>query len=323
MPLNSFIFSFNVVMPVFLVMSVGYFLKGKALDAETTGRLNWLMFNCALPVMLFRDIANSDFTRALDVKLILFAVISTLIVFSIAFFIAPKIVKPEEEGAFIQGAFRGNYAIIGLQLISNIMGGAQTGKAAMITTFIIPTYNILAVLVLTVKSGGGGNAKALEHVKKAGANIIKNPLIIGILAGIPFSALRAVFPGFHFPPFLQSGLDSLAGLATPMALLVVGATINMEQVRHKFRPAAIAASVKLIWAPLIFVPIAIRMGFRGEQIAILYVMFSAPAAVGSYIMAEAMGNDSALAANIVLLTTLGALVTFTVGVFWLRAVGAI
>jgi len=311
-------------MPLFLVMFIGFLLRFKALDAVTAGRVNWLVFNCALPLMLFRDIANSDFSAALDIKLICIAVVSTLIVFLCTFLIAPKIVKPEEEGAFVQGAFRGNYAILGLQLIANIMGDAQTGKAAVITTFIIPVYNVLAILALTLKSiDAGQRLSASESIKKASINIIKNPLILGILAGIPFSFLRAGTPQFQLPLFLQSALNSIAGLATPLALLVIGASINTGRIRNKFKPAAIAAVIKLILTPLIFVPIALLTGVTGEQAVILFVLFASPTAVSSYIMAESMGNDGALAANIVLITTLGSLFTFTAGVFLLRRAGVI
>ena len=319
MPLSNFIFSFNVVMPVFLVVFVGYLLRRSCLDPKTTSRLNWLVFNCALPLMLFRDIGNSDFATVMDGKLILFAVVSTLVIFFITCLIAPKLVKPEGQGAFIQGVFRGNYAIVGLQIITNILGSAHTDKASLIITFIIPLYNILAVLILTIKSSNNESGKnILGNIRKALINIIRNPLIIGIAAGIPFSILH-----IRLPLFLESGMNSLAGLTTPLALLAIGASINMSQVRNKFKAAAIAAVIKLIVIPLIFLPIAFLIGLSGEQIVILYVMFAAPTAINSFIMADIMGNDSALAANIVLLTTLGSLFTFTLGIFWLRTTGIV
>ncbi|MDR1560607.1 MAG: AEC family transporter [Clostridiales bacterium] len=318
MLLNNFIFSLNVVAPVFLLLFVGYFLRRDILDARTAGRLNWIVYNCALPLMLFRDIAGSDFTSVLDSGLIIFAIVSTLIIFLITSLLALKLVKPTETGAFIQGACRGNYAIVGLQIIANILGESQTGKAALITTFVIPLYNVLSVFVLTLNSNEKDKSKGLwDNVRAALMNIVKNPLIIGILAGVPFSVFHIRLPGA-----IASVVNSLAVLATPLALLSIGASINLSQIRNKFKPAAIASALKLIATPLIFVPIALKMGFTGERLVILYVMFATPTALNSYIMADLMGNDSTLAANIVLITILGSLFTFTIGVFWLRMIGA-
>jgi len=320
MLLNNFIFSLNVVLPVFLVLLVGYFLR-HIINDSTIGRFNWIVFNCALPLMLFRDISGSDFATVIDIKLILFVIVSTLILFALISLCIPMIksVKPEEEGAFIQGAFRGNYAIVGLPIIANILGDSQTGKAAMITTFTVPLYNVLSVLILTIKSNDKEkDKKTLSNIYKAVLNIARNPLIIGIAAGVPFSV-------FHkpLPLFLAEAVNSLAGLGTPLALLSIGASINMGQIRNKFKPAAIAAAIKLIIAPLTFVPIAILIGLNGENLVIVYVLLAVPTAVSSYIMASQMGNDSVLAANIVLISVLGSLVTFTVGIFWLRMIGVI
>ena len=317
MLLSNFIFSFNVVMPVFLVLFLGYFLRRDILDEKTADRLNRIVFNYALPLMLFRDIAGSDFTTVFDSKLILFAVFSTLFIFIIIYIFSPKIVKPDEEGAFIQGVFRGNYAIVGLQLIANILGNTQTGKASLTTTFIAPLYNSLAVFALTFKSRDNEKSKiSLSTVKSALISIIKNPLILGSLAGIPFSTLR-----ISLPQFIAGSVNLLSNIATPLALLSIGASIDLNQIKRKFKPAVIAAFLKLIVTPLMFVPIALKLGFAGEQIVILFVLFAAPTAVNSYIMADLMNNDSVLAANIVLITIIGSLFTLTIGIFWMRIMG--
>ena len=316
MLLNNLIFSFNVVMPVFLVLFVGYFLRGKILDSKTVGRLNWIVFNCALPLMLFRDIAGADFTSVLDLGLILFVVVSTLVIFTVTCLFAPVIVNQEEEGAFIHGVFRGNYAIVGLPIIANILGNSQTGKSAMIITFLVPLYNILAVLILTIKSRNKDTNKGNAGFKTFLRNIIKNPLIIGVILGLPFSVWS-----IRLPLFLDGAVNTLANLASPLALLSIGASINLSQIRNRLKPAVIAAALKLIVTPLICVSIALLLGFTGERIVILYVTFAVPTAVNSYIMADMMGNDSVLAANIILLTILGSLFTITIGVFWLRMLG--
>jgi predicted permease len=266
-------------------------------------------------MMLFRDLSQSEFSSMFDRKLVLYSVISTLTIFAASWLASLKLAGKAERGSFIQGCFRGNYAILGLPLVANILGDAQTGKAALITTFIIPLYNVLAIIAL--QAHGSGTAKAT--VRSTALGILKNPLVVGIALGVAVSAL-----GISFPPFIASSLNSMGGLASPLALLAIGASIDAKEIKRKLKPSIMAAIIKLVAIPLIFVPIAaVFFNFRGESMVILYVMFAAPTAVSSFIMAESMGNDGPLAANIIMVTMIFSVVTFTFGVFLIKSAGLI
>jgi predicted permease len=313
MLLDNFIFSVNSVAPVFLLLLLGFLIARKGvLDRPTIGKLNWMVFNMALPVMLCRDIAESEFSEMFDRNLIFFAVGASIFTCLLSTLLSRGIKERTSRGAFIQGCFRGNYAIVGLPIAANILGPNNTGKAALITTFIIPLYNVLAILVLQAY----GNGKTKATVKSAAIGIATNPLIIGILIGLAASAAK-----LRPPQFVSQTMDYLGGLASPLALLAIGASIDGGETRRKLKPALLASAFKLALVPILLVPLAALLGFRGESMVVLYVMLAAPTAVSSYIMAENMGSDGALAANIVMMTMSASTLTFTLGIFLVKTAG--
>lgn len=314
--LQDFIFSVNSVFPIFIVIGLGYFMRVKGFnDEKTIKKMNGIVFNFAVPLLLFRDIYNSDFSVSVDLKLICYAVLTTLLCFGVLWFFADKLIKDKKAvGAFVQGCYRGNYAIIGMSLVSSIIGSNMSGKSALITTFVIPLYNVLAVIVLTCTAEnleGGG------QIKKAILNICKNPLILGILAGVPFSLLN-----IKLPRAIISSINYMAQLATPLALIAIGGSINLKALKESFKLSMTATIIKLVIIPSLFLTLAYLIGLKsGEQMIILYVLYASPTAVNSYIMAANMGSDEKLASNIILMTTIFSVFTFTIGVYIFKCIG--
>ena len=317
---DSFLFSLNSVLPIFIVIAFGYFLKRKNyLDDETVTKINKISFRFCISTLLFNDVYTSDMKSVFDTKLVIYAFVSTLLLFFMIWGISSLFVKERKTlGAFVQGCFRGNYAVIGIPLITSILGNEAASKAASVTIFVIPLYNILAVTILTVtsqeRSGGGGSfIKVLE-------NIVKNPLIIGILLGFIFSYFEIKLPGF-----VESSIGYIAKLAAPLALIAIGGRIDMKKMKDSFRLALTACGVKLILIPLVFLTIAYYAAgiTQSDNLTVLYVLYACPSAINSAIMAEAMGSDGKLAANIVLLTTLLSVFTFTAGVTIFRMIGIV
>lgn len=317
--LDNLIFSLNAVMPIFLVMVIGFFIKRAGFfDNAGARQMNALVFNFALPIKLFMDIFKSDMNEMMDIPLILYSVSTNIIWFFLIWALALYIIKDRNHlGAFIQGCFRSNYAIIGLPLVANILDGHLPGKAAVISTFVIPLYNIMAVIVLTIY----GNNKEIEiksSVKSALRNIARNPMIIGILLGVIFSGLKIPLP----KPAVSS-LNYMAELSTPLALICIGGSIDLSKVKARFKPALIVCFLKLALMPLLFIPPAIMLGLPSDSIIILFVLFAAPTAVSSYVMVTYMGSDEALASNILVMTSLFSVFTYTIGVYVLKSIGII
>lgn len=317
MMLENFMYSINATMPVFLVMILGWWLKRSGfLTDGFVSVADKLVFKVALPVLVFKDIAGADLSNDFELKFVLFCFLGTCIFFGVTWLLAELFMKDKSMiGSFVQGAFRGSAAILGIAFAQNIYG--DSGLVPMMIVASIPLFNIFSVLVL-VRSANAEENDRKAVIKKTLKGIVTNPIIIGIVLGIPFALLR-----FEFPVILQKSISSVASLSTPLALLAIGAGFSTGEAMKRIKHTVIAAAIKLVVIPGVFLPLAIWMGFRGEALVAMLILTGAPTTVSSYIMAKNMGNDDALASSIVVMTTLFSSVTLTVIIFLLRCGGFI
>jgi len=315
--LFDLLFSFNAVIPIFLVMLLGVVVKKfKIIDDSATRQLNSLVFKVALPVMLFNTVYGSDYSQMLDRKFILFLVVSIIVFFFISWIIAAKLVKDNnKKGAFIQGSFRGNYVILGVALSTEVLGFTPT-IAVTGVVLVVPLFNILSVIILTVY--GEQKIDSGSIIISIVKSIVKNPLIISVFAGIILTLLN-----IEIIPILHTPINMISSLATPFALLMIGASLDFSQLKNRLKHVIIASSLKLIIMPAIFIPFAILAGISTEGIVVLFVLYAAPTAIVSYVMASQMGADEHLASGIVLFTSLSSILTYTIGVYILRVIGIV
>ena len=309
---KDFLFSVGAILPVFGVMVLGFLLRRRSFLTQgfcQTG--NRLVFNLCLPAMLLRQIASMGGVRASDGGFLLYAFEATLAGVLAVWLPAHFFMKNKTQvGAFAQGAFRGNTALLGAALLQSICG--SQAYAPLIILAAVPVYNVLSVVVLSLEAGGGGT---LDRARVLGAlkQVARNPILLGILAGMPFA-----LTGRSIPLPADKVLSMLGGLASPLSLLVIGAGFRWQAALEKRRTTLLAALVKLVLLPAAALPPAAALGFRGEALVALLVMSGTPSAVSSYIMAENMGNDGVLANGIVAVTTLLSAVTLTGWIFLLR-----
>lgn len=309
---KDFLFSVGAILPVFGVMVLGFLLRRRSFLTQgfcQTG--NRLVFNLCLPAMLLRQIASMGGVRASDGGFLLYAFAATLAGVLAVWLPAHFFMKNKTQvGAFAQGAFRGNTALLGAALLQSICG--SQAYAPLIILAAVPVYNVLSVVVLSLEAGGGGT---LDRARVLGAlkQVARNPILLGILAGMPFA-----LTGRSIPLPADKVLSMLGGLASPLSLLVIGAGFRWQAALEKRRTTLLAALIKLVLLPAAALPPAAALGFRGEALVALLVMSGTPSAVSSYIMAENMGNDGVLANGIVAVTTLLSAVTLTGWIFLLR-----
>ncbi len=308
--LDSFVFSLNAALPVFLVIVAGKVLNRFGLFPQSYAELtDKFVFRAALPVLLFKDISQMDFRRDFDVKFVVFCACVTVVMFLAVWLFSCLFVKDKASvGAFAQGSARGSAAILGIALATNIYG--DSGFAPLMIFSAVPLFNVLSVVILSVSGKKRGNGIDIGKLLK---NIITNPIIIGILAGVPFSVL-----GITLPAFVSGTVDSIAKTATPMALLSIGAAFSLKEAKSKLNTAFAASLIKLFVLPLVFLPVAILFGFRGSALVAIFVMLGSPTTVTCYIMSKNMDNDHVLSSNIVMLATLLSSVSVTFWVFVLR-----
>ena len=316
--MENFIYSINVTFPIFLVMVIGYFLKqiGMLNDNFVTVA-NRFNFKVTLPFMLFRDIAGVDIRAVFDLKYVLFcAFVSTacfwLIWGGVKLFLKDQTMR----GAFVQASFRSSAAVMGLAFIQNMYGSSAMGPLMIVSA--VPLYNIFSVIVLTFEGARSGEVDPKQKIKAACINIAKNPIILGILAGLIVGLL-----GIDFPVIMDKTVNSVAQMATPLALITIGAGFEGRKALAKIRPTIAASMIKLVIQPLIFLPVAAWMGFRGEQMIAILIMLTSPTTPSCYIMAKNMDNDGVLTASVIVMTTLLAAFTLTGWIFILKTVGLI
>ncbi|MBQ4578267.1 MAG: AEC family transporter [Clostridia bacterium] len=311
--LNNFLYSLNATLPVFAVMVLGWILKKRSfLSDEFVSVANKLTFKVALPCMLFLDIGEMDPAQLLNGKFVLYAAAVSLASILGIWLLTHVFMKDKRQvGAFVQGAYRSSAAVLGVALITNVYGNA--GYAPLMILASVPIYNVFAVIILVLEADGGGKLDA-ARLKRVAVNVVTNPILLGIFAGMPFA-----FFSIPVPAMVHKGLSMLSNLATPLSLLVIGASFVWGDALKKAKPTVLASLIKLVVLPALFLPLAVKLGFRNEQLMAILIMLGSPSTPSGYIMAKQMGNDDVLANGIVVLTTLLAAVTITLWIFLLRS----
>lgn len=316
--MENFIYSINVTIPIFLVMVLGWFLRQRGMLNEEFVRVcNKFNFSVTLPALLFRDIAGVDIKAVFDLKYVLFCAAATTICFWATWGGARLFLKDRTlVGAFVQASFRSSAAVMGLAFIQNIYGQSAMGPLMIIGA--VPFYNIYSVIVLTFEGEDTGGGRDTGKIKKACINILKNPIIIAIFLGLIVSLCR-----IQFPTIVNKTVNNVAQMATPLALVAMGAGFEGRKALAKIKPTLAASFIKLVVQAAVFIPIAVMLGFDGEKMIALVVMLAAPATPSCYIMAKNMNNDGVLTASIVVVTTLLAAFTLTGWIYLLKCVGLI
>lgn len=313
--LESIILSFNVMLPVFLTITLGIFLcKVNLLPKRMIRDLNRLCFQCFLPIMLFNNVRATDFRQSFEWHLIGYAILSVLLLFMILLWLVPKIVKyPEQQSVMIQGIYRSNYVILGIPIVSNIYQGENIATITMLIAIIVPLFNLLAVYLFE-RFNGENKHDRLKMI----SSIAKNPLIIATVLGILYT-----LTGMHFPNFLDATLNDLAGITIPLALLILGADLDLNLQTTCVKLLTTATLSKIILVPLLFLPPAAALGFRGQALASLLAMYASPAAVSGYIMAQNENADHHLAGQIVVVTSILSCFTLFLFIAFLRELALI
>lgn len=314
--MNSLLFSLNATVPIFAAIFISWCFKRRGLlPGSFISGADRFTFQILLPLLLFRNIAAGRVSEQFDLRFFLLCMAMTTIAFFGIWLGAELFLRDKSMiGAFTQGSFRSSLAIFGVAFAQNIYGNA--GLVPLMIVAVVPLFNIYSVIVLTVR--------APQRIRGTGAiraclrSIVTNPLIIGILAGLPFSVFE-----ISFPSAVAKTIDYFASMATPLALVTIGAGFEGRCALRKLRPTIAASAIKLLVLPAIFLTLGYLMGFRGPALIALLVMLGTPSTVTCYLMSKNMDGDAVLSSSIVVLTTALSAVTLTAFIAVLRALGAI
>ena len=306
--MENLIFSLNATVPIFLLMILGFLLKKLGvIDDVFASKMNKFVFLVPLPVLLFEDLSTVDFAQVWNMKFVLFCFVVTLVCIILAALVSFLWHDKSIQGEFIQASYRSSAALLGIAFIQNIYGNA--GMAPLMIIGSVPLYNIMAVVVLSFFKP---DRKKLDKEvwKTTLKGIVTNPIILGIAAGLLWSALR-----LPMPSILEKTVSDIGAVATPLGLMAMGASFDLglmamgasfdlKKAFGKAKPAAVASVMKLVLFAAFFLPLAVWMGFRWEELVAILVMLSSATTVSCYVMARNMGHEGVLTSSVVMLTTL-------------------
>ena len=312
--MNNLVFSINVILPLVIEMALGQLLSiTDVIDGNTSKKMNSAIFKLFLPVLIFYNVYTSEIADVFNANHILYAVLSIFILVGILAAAVPLFEKDKKKiGVIIQGIFRSNFVIFGVPLSIALSGNSISGTVSVLVACVIPTFNLLAVIVLESFKGDK------PDFKKILLGIASNPLIISSILGFVF-----LFAKIKIYAPVESTLKGIAASATPLALIILGASIDIKKIRGNTKQIAAAVTGRLIVVPAIFLSLAAMLGFRNGYLAILIALYASPGAVSSYPMASQMGADGELAAQIVMMQTCLCSVTVFLFIFILKHLGLI
>lgn len=334
---NVLFTAINAISPIILLILLGYFLKRIGFlsrDFVKTG--NKLVFNVCLPCMLFINVYSIESFASINWNLVIYCVGMLLVIFALGFVTALAITKvPERRGVIWQCAFRSNFAIIGLSLAGTLGGEKAVATAAVVSSFTVPLFNVLAVIALSVFVDHGNAEK--RSVKSMLLNIVKNPLIIGAALGLLCLGIReaqvslfgeVVFALNRQLKFLYTALDNLHSIASPFALIVLGGQFEFSAAKGLLKEIAAGTIWRIILAPVLGIGCAILLSKTTDllmcgvnEYPALIAMFGSQAAVASAVMAGSMGGEEQLATQLLVWTSLFSIVTIFAQVCALMGMG--
>ena len=299
--MENLMFCLNATGPIFLMMVFGLFLrKVGILDEDFANRMNKFVFKIPLPFLLFSDLAAVDFSRVWNIKFIVFCFVVTLISITISTLVSCLWRDKSIRGEFIQASYRSSAALLGIAFIQNIYGNA--GMAPVMIIGSVPLYNVMAVIVLSFFKPGQ----------------VTNPIILGIVAGLLWSAIGLPYAGIP-----AKAVTSIGNMATPMGLMAMGATFDLKKASAKAKPAFAATFIKLVGFVAVFLPIAVAFGFRDSELIAILVMLGSATTVSCFVMARNMGHEGVISSTTIMLTTLLSAFTLTLWLYIIKSLGLV
>ena len=311
--LESFNVAFNAVAPFLILLGVGFLVVRTGLaDRALMNRLNTLNFKVFFPFLMFNNVYGAKPENMPSAKLMITGAGSVILLVVLLVAVVPKIVKENpRRGVVIQGIFRSNFIIYGIPLTTSVFGEEKSSVCGIMILLMVSIFNIAGVIVLELFRDGGKIRPG-----KLLAGIAKNPLLQGCVLGLLFYLLQ-----IRLPVFVEKPVSSLAGMATTLALVVLGANLKFDELRKNRRTVAAVLAIRLLLLPLVMVPFAWLIGLRGVELFLILIIFGTPVATSSYPMAQNMGGDGPLAGQLVFVSTVASLGTIFLFIFAMSSLG--
>ena len=310
--MDSFYISANAVVPFIVYIGFGIILKkAEILSRELARNFNSVVFRGFFPIMIFYNLYKSRHTIQFSGSLLITAmlVLSALIV--VRSLIVRKTVKdPSKQPVIVQAVYRSNVLLFALPIAQSIYGDEAAATATMLLAVIVPFYNMSSILLFEFFRGGKADPRRLFR------KVITNPLILGALVGLVSVAVK-----FDLPSSLDKSLSNISGMCTPMACIILGATLQSSSIRKHVGYIVPTLAAKLILLPLLSLPLSMALGFSAMERFVFFSIFATPIASSSFPMARSMGGDGDLAGELLAASTLCSIVTISLWIMLFNRLG--
>lgn len=315
--MENFIFCLNAVAPGFLLIACGYGVRQIGwLDDIGTKQINRLCFHLLLPLLMFKTVYTSDFKTAFDPVLVSLCVLCLLGMIGVMLLIAPRLTHSRGRiGVMVQASFRSNAVMLGLPFVISLSGEAAAGTMGVLVACTVPLYNVLAVIIFSIYTDTPGQK---VDIKSVVLNVFSNPLVLSGIAGFALSALH-----IPLPVLIQRPLFDLGTAGSIIAMVGVGAQLDFKNALRNMKLTLICACAKLLVLPLVGTVIGVLIGMGKIPLCALFLVLATPNATGCPVMADVMGADGALAAEMVVFTTGASVITVFLGSLILKNMGLI
>ena len=309
--LESFQVAFNAVMPLLLLLGVGWAaVRSGVTDRAFMNRLNTLNFKLFFPFLMFKNVYGAEPENLPTTALMITGAVSLLVLVALLMIVVPRIVKENpRRGTIIQAIFRSNFIIYGIPLTT--FGDGKASVCGIMVMIMVSMFNVLSVVVLEYYREGG---KVRPGPLLLG--IVKNPLLQGCVAGMLCYLL-----GIKLPVFLKEPVFALGSMASTLALVVLGANLQFAELKKNGRTITTVLLVRLLLLPLVMVPLGWLIGLRGVELFLILMIYGTPVATASYPMAQNMGGDGQLAGQLVFVSTVASLGTIFLFIFTMSQLG--
>ena len=312
--MNSFLVAARVVVPMAMMMAVGVLMRLTGVtDRPTMKKMDQIVTKVAMPLLMFQNIYTTDFARFAGAGYFLYGAAGLLLVFLLGITLVPKLMpEPARAAAMGQALLRPNYILFGNAVAESLYGTGNVGIVMLMGAFTVPFFNALSVILL--EFGRNSSASPARLVK----SILKNHIVIAALVALLMKLVH-----LELPVMAEDVVFELAGLATPLSFLSLGVSLDVGAIGRNRRPLILGIVTRLVLIPAVFVTAAIALGFRGQELCAIFLLFAAPTAVSSYPMAVAMDADPEIAGQMVIFTTVCCLPTFFLWVMSMSSFGLI
>lgn len=313
--MESFLVAANAVVPFICYMSYGYLIRHLGFgDDAFYKRLNQIVFKAFFPLMMFYSLYTSKANLSTNARLALTAIAILLVAILLSVLLTPLFVKENpRRGVVAQSIWRSNTLMFALPLAVSMYGEEAGSLASIVIACAVPIYNVAAVFILEYFRRTEGEKTSVPRLLR---NILTNPLILGAIAGLLFRALHIGLPACILKP-----IKSISDLTSPLAIFICGATLVLPNIRKNLKIISICVFMKLVAVPAVVTTLCYLLGFRDEELFILFALYATPLANATFPMSQNMGGDGELAGEMLAISTVVSMFTIFLWIVGLNAVG--